>query len=489
MARRSTLCLISSVTATVLAVVWTRAERLVGHDGFYYLKYAKQYTESWPEQFGTHWPHGYPFVASFFAEIGLSAYWGLITISVLSIVVTAWLTTFLIPTQIRSHWSTTALFAGFGAAPVAPLLLKTPLTDWLFTALVAGAIVLLRYWPRPWALWGSAFAVVSAFCVRYAGIFLLGVIGLYGLWVLYSTEKRRTHLHTTLSILMAGGVIVALMGLNLYQTGHVGGAPRSSGGGVAALPIHAAHLGWAFIGGLSSPNVAGVVGGVESPVGIAIGYAVLGFVLALCVRAFLREQYVQLLRPAALVVGSYLVCIIILRSISSFNDLSQPRFILPVLLPAGALVISQARGKFKSAVGVLAIGVVVVGLFAAGRGISKEVYGNVDTAQRALSGELAPEDTILVNGRALRLSAYFENTFRWRRASSLDGLDEALGEVQAVDYAVFAAQREGRFGEGGYQELSRPYRTICLRADSLESIERVVMDETVCVIRTKNTDM
>jgi hypothetical protein len=444
--------------------------------------------EAWPERFGGHWPHGYPLVASFFTEIGLSYYSGLITISVLSVVVTAWLTTFLIPTQIRSHWSTTALFAGLGAAPVAPLVLTTPLTDWLFTALVACVVVLIRYWPSPWALWGSTFGVVSAFCIRYAGIFLLGVIGLYGLWILYSTERRRTRLHTTLSVLVAGGVIVALMGLNLYQTGHVGGASRSSGGGIAAFPIHAAHLGWAFIGGLSSPNVAGIIGGVESPIGIIIGYTVLGFALFLCVRTFFRERYVQMLRPAALVVGSYLVSMIVFRSMSSFNDLSQPRFILPALFPIGAIVISQARGKLKSAVGVLAIGVVVVGLFAAGRGISKEVYGNVDTARHVLSDELASQDTVLVNGRALRLSAYFENTFRWRRASSLDGLDEALGEVRTVDFAVFAAQREGRFGEGGYQELSRLYRTVCARADSLERIERIVMDETVCVVRTKQTN-
>jgi hypothetical protein len=476
------------VIATVLAIAWTRAERLVGHDGFFYVKFAKRYTEVWPEQFGNHWPQGYPLVASFFAEIGLSAYWGLITISVLSVVVTAWLTTFLIPTKIQAHWSTTSLFAGLGAAPVAPLVLTTPLADWLFTALVVCVIVLIRYWPRPWALWGSAFGVVSAFCVRYAGIFLLGVIGLYGLWVLYSTEKRRTRLHTTLSVLVAGGVIIALMGLNLSQTGHVGGAARYSGGGLAAFPIHAAHIGWAFIGGLSSPNVAGIIGGVESPVGLTIGYAVLGIALLLCVRIFLQERQVQMLRPAALVVGSYLICMIVFRSMSSFNDLSQPRFILPVLFPTGAIVISQARGKFKSVVGVLAIGVLAIGLFAAGRGISKETYGNIDKARRVLDGSLAPGDTVLVNGRALRLSAYFENTFRWRGVSAFDSLNEALGEVWAVDYAVFAAQRKGRFGKGGYQELLRPYRTICAKADSLERIERVTMDKTVCIVRVENTD-
>jgi len=479
---------VSSVTATVLAVVWTRANRIIGHDAFYYLKFAKQYTEKWPGQFGNHWPQGYPLIGSFFSEIGFSAYWGLMIVSVLSVVVTAWLTTMLIPARSRRHWSTTALFTGMGAAPVVPLLLKAPLSDWVFTALTVCVIVLLRYWPRPWALWGSAFAAVSAFCVRYAGIFLLGVIGLYGLWVLYSNRKRRTRVHTILSVLSAGGVILALIGLNVYQTGYASGAPRSPGGGFASVPIHAAHLGWAFIGGLSSPNVAEIIGGVESSGGLAVGYLLLGTVLLLCIRAFVKERHVQSLRPAALVVGSYLVSMIIFRSMSSFNDLSQPRFILPVLFPAGALVISQARGKLKSAVGVLAIGVLVAGLFAAGRGISKEIYGNVDTARRALSGELAPEDTVLVNGSALRLSAYFENKFRWRRASSLGGLVEALSEVRAVDYAVFASQREGRFGEGGYQKLSLPYRTVCLRADSLESIERVVMDETVCVIRTKNTD-
>ncbi len=488
MARRSVLCLLSSVAATILAIVWTRAERLVGHDAFYYLKYAKRYTEAWPDQFATHWPHGYPLAASFIAEVGLSAYWGLTIISVLSVAVTAWLTTFLIPARRRAHWSTTALFAGIGAAPVAPLLLTTPLTDWLFAALVACVIVLIRYWPSPWALWGTAFGVVSAFCVRYAGILLLGVTGLYGLWVLYSTEKHRTRLHTTLSVLVTGGVIVALMGLNLYQTGHLSGAARSSGGGLASFPIHAAHLGWAFIGGLSSPNVAGIVGGVESPVGIVTGYAVLGIVLLLCVHAFLRERRVQSLRPAALVVGSYLICMIILRSISSFNDLSQPRFILPVLFPTSALLISQAWGKFKSVVGVIAIGIMAVGLFAAGHGISKETHGNIETAQRALDAELAPGDTVLVNGRARRLSAYFGNAFRWRRASSFNGVRDALAEVRSADYAVFGAQRVGRFGEGGYRELSRPYRAVCERADSFEGIERVVMDETVCVIRTKDPD-
>jgi hypothetical protein len=107
---------------------------------------------------------------------------------------------------------------------------------------------------------------------------LLGVTGLYGLWILYSTQKRRVRLHTIFSVLVTGSVIVTLIGLNIYQTGHMSGAPRSAGGGLGSVPIHAAHLGWAFIGILSSPEIARFIGGVESPIGIIIGYTVLGIV-------------------------------------------------------------------------------------------------------------------------------------------------------------------------------------------------------------------
>jgi hypothetical protein len=178
---------------------------------------------------------------------------------------------------------------------------------------------------------------------------------------------------------------------------------------------------------------------------------------------------------------------IIFRSISGFDDLSSPDFVLPVLFPTAALLIDQAWKRLKTAVGVLAIGILAVGLFAAGRGISKEVYSNLETARRTLEDELAPKDTVLVSLKAKRLSAYFSNTFRLRSASSFNDLDEALMEVQSVDYAVFAAPREGRFGEGGYLSLRPPYRELCAKADSFETIERVKKDETVCVIRTRKT--
>ena len=100
-----------------------------------------------------------------------------------------------------------------------------------------------------------------------------------------------------------------------------------------------------------------------------------------------------------------------------------------------------------------------------------------------LGDVLHPGDKVLVGRRAHRLSAYFENTFRWRAASSFSSLEEALVEVRSADYSVFVARRKGRWGQGGFEEFSLPYRTVCEKADSLQGIERVLMDETACVVR------
>ncbi|MCS4142555.1 hypothetical protein GGQ15_002955 [Salinibacter ruber] len=469
-----------------MAVVWTRANRIVQGDSFHYLSYAKEYSSAWPDQFGTSWPHGYPFIASFFTELGLSAYWSLMVVSVLSLFTLALLTTTLVPAKIRNHWSVSALFLGLGAMPIAARMLAIPASEYLFSALVISFIFLLRYWPRPWAIWGTGFLVFSAFCVRYAGIFMLGVMGLYGLWTIYTGRRRNVVFHTAGSVFVTGAFTGLLILMNVLQTGHMSGAARPSGGGVSLLPKHALDLGWGFIGALSSKQIlTGIVGGVDTILGATVGILALGGVFSICVLAFLRETSTHYGRPAALVIGCYLLCMIVLRSISQFQPLYHARFVVPVLFPLGALLIGQVRGRLRTVAGVLAIAVFAVGVFAAGRGMTREGYGDLTTARGVLGDTLSPGDTVLVNHWAQSLSAYYPNAFHYEWRKEPPNFSVALSEAQSYDYAVYAAQPEGRYKVKGYRPLPKPYHDLCTRADTLEDLDIVQRDSTVCVLTSQ----
>jgi len=487
MNRRLYLCSLATVTAVVLSLVWFRGGRLVVGDAFHYVEQTKHLASSWPQQFGGKWPLGYPLFASLLTEVGLTAYWALLAVSVLGLCITSFLTATLVSESALFHWSATALFVGLGASSMVPRLLAVPMSEWLFSALVVGVIYLLHHWPRRWAIWTTGPLVVGAFCVRYVGLFLLGVMGLYALWTLYADRRKEVIVHALASCFVAGGFIALLILINIYQTGHMSGATRPSGGGGWALPTHAVHLGWGFIGVVSSKKIfTEIVGGEESLLGIAGGVLVLGLVFAICYRAFVEEKRSQFDRPAALVIGCYLVCLVLLRSISQFQPLYHPRFVIPVLFPFAGLLINQAGNRYRSVVGVLSIGVVLVGMIAAGRGISKVARGDLSTARSVPDSTLTAGDTVRVNHWAQSLSGYYENTFQYEWRREPPSFEVALSEAHSADYAVYAAQRKGRYRVKGYRELAEPYQRLCARADSIEGIELLERDETACVIRATN---
>ena len=484
------LCVLLTVAC---AIVWTRGTRIIPHDPFRYLQYTKNYMDSWPTQVGTQWPHGYPFLASFLTEVGLSAYWGMMSVLVISLFLTYFISFKILHQNINVSQVKTIPLVGLSVSPIAFVHLARPQVEWLFSAFVIGTLFLLINWSNKWAIWGTCILVIFSFYVRYAGIFLIPVIGLYWLIRVYEERNFENKVHAFIAIMLSGLVILTLIGLNLYQTGHMSGKSRPPGGGIIESPFHAADLGWSFIGIASPPRsgmqrVAEFLGGFESLLGLTVGWTILGIVLLLCARAFVKSKYSQVLKPAALLVSVYLVCMVAFRSMAGFVDLNAPRFILPILFPLSLITISQFEKGYYKTLLLVSIVIGICGTLVLGRGLSMEVYGNITNSREVLGDRLTPNDTIVVNEKARPLATYYENHFRWRTAWRFEEpstASEVLRRLDGTDYAVFASRPKGRFKVKGYDPLDNPYRTICSNPEKYKVIEKLFFDETVCVLEIK----
>lgn len=430
------LVAIPVLIAVGLSLLWYQSQRVLGLDAYYYVEYTKELAAGRLTVFGSNWPRGYPLLGSLLTHVGPSAFMALVIVSGASLLAMAVAAVKLLPRDLRSSWSAFAVLCALCSVPAVPQLLGMPMSELPFAACLLGSIYFIRHWPARWAVWMSLFLGFGSFCIRYAGIFMFGLLAL--LFVVYFEELRDGKRlkfyggwYTFFAVLTA-----LLLWSNVHATGHVSGADRGWGGGTAVLPEQIAHLGWSVVGALSSTRIKDLIGGVGSWQGMLVGWIVMGSIGAVCLRAVVHPKE-PMARPLALLVLGYLGAFVMMRAMRSFPDINEPRYFVPVLFPLALLLLLEIRLQARKVLGAAAVAAVVVGFALSLRGVSEETYGDVAFARRALAAQLQPGDVVRVNGAALSLAAYFPNAFQWPQC----GEDETIG---AADYVVVAGSRSRR---------------------------------------------
>ncbi|MEX0822532.1 MAG: hypothetical protein WD021_10330 [Rhodothermales bacterium] len=432
--RSVVLAVVPVVLAVVLAWIWYRSQRVLGLDAYYYVEYTKELAQAWPTVFGSNWPRGYPMLAAFLTKLGISPFMALVLISTASVAAMAVAAVNLLPRDLRSSWTAFAVLCALCSVPAVPLLVGMPMSELAFAALLLLSVYFVRHWPARWAVWLTLFLGFSAFCIRYAGIFMFGLIALF--FVLHFDELRRRK-----ALAFSGGWYTFFVGLtgfllwsNIQATGHISGADRGFGGGLAVIPEQIAHLGWSAIGAVSSTQIDEMIGGVASLPGLAIGWAVMGLIAAICVRAAWSPRE-KMARPLALLVLSYLGAFVMMRALRYFPDINEPRYFVPVLFPLGVVVLLETRLQARRLLAAGAVAAMLLGASLSLRGVSEETYGDVSFARASLDGAIEPGDVVEVNAAALSLAAYYPNAFQWTRCGAFTG---------TADFVVVAGRRTGR---------------------------------------------
>lgn len=386
--------------SAALAFAAYRSGRLLTFDGYHYCEFTKQFTSEWPDRFGNHWPFGYMLLGSLLGRLGLPAFESLCVVSFLALAALLGLALKVAPPR---RVSDQLLLLALACAPIVGVQLLGNLTELPFGAVLLGLIVSFGYWPRRSALWCSALLVVSALSIRYAGILTLS---LFAGWivVMHRSLRESKALGTAVAAFFSSAaVILLLLGLNILKSGHASGAERGVPLGFSALPAQFVDLGWSAPGAL-------LAGGLrdrcnpETTLGSFLGGLLFLAMVLLCVCAWFKPQSAYT-RPLAWVTLGYLFGMGALRCIGNFDALFAARTFLPVLFPLGLLFREQAAQKQMAVFGCSAI-LLLGGITAAARGVSREIAGDVRAAIAPLQARLGPADRIAINDHAFSLAAY-----------------------------------------------------------------------------------
>lgn len=449
-------------------MIWSRGQRLLGHDSFAYLEFAKQFKAHPPTRLGDWWPFGFPLAGTIVSlATGVSAYTALFIVSALAY----WsvLTGFVLQALRSTTTKSTALVftSALACAPVCSGLLIGPMSEPLFTAALFWLVWSMAYWPKRLAIAFSVGLALMAFCTRYAGIFALGVVALYAL-IRFNCIREKKRLATFVSLYGLGvAAALALMYTNYLFYGHATGPQPVGKESFLSWPIHLADFGWspveAFISGALLKNI----GGIRSLRALLFGWTSTALMLGLCFYAWKRPISL-LARPAALLAAAYMLSIVTLRATTPFDAVSSGRTFLPVLFLLGLLAFQTCSARAPRAFLAASVLSLVLSLILALRGVSKETYGPIIGARTPLARVLTTESTIAVNAQAVSLAAYFPNHFFL--AADPSALPRSPGASQFV---VIAAKRTGRYGQqAGFEANWLDFADGSLKAGTTSLVER-----------------
>lgn len=389
------------VVGAMLTLLTFRAGPLLTFDEYHFVEFAKQFSVTWPDRFGNHWPFGWPLAGGLLVRLGLSAFVSLLLLAL------AALAALLICTAsaLKSHPLRAVVLVTVAAAPIIAPQVGGVLTELPFSAALLGLGVLLARWPSRGAMWGSAACAVLALCIRYAGLVALAVIAFHLVANWRAIREARRLREAVLAFAAASIVCGLLLGLNVLKSGHASGADRGSPLGLVVLPQELATFGWSAPSALLAGGLRDHIG-ADSPLGWIIGSLCFLGLTALCAVSWFRPRS-ACSRPLAVLALGYAVAMGVLHSIGDFDALYNARTFLPAWAPLAILFAEQfVERPFWV---VFACGLVSSsGLLAASRGISREISGDVHSAVPALRSRLGPHDHIVINDYALTVSAYFK---------------------------------------------------------------------------------
>lgn len=395
----------------LLGLIWVRGQRVLGNDAFYYLEFAKAFKHNFPDRFGDWWPFGFPLLGTLVSYSGLSVHsslWLVSAAAFFAMLGGLWWAWAVPPEKSRLHlvW-----LLAFACAPVCPLLLSTTMSEPLFSAALFGLALALGFVPQTGVIALSVGFALLAFGSRYAGVFAFGVIPLF-FWA--EQKKIRTAgrvvsagLIYLVGLLIAGGLCYT----NYRIFGHVTGPHPVGQERFTSWPFHLASFGWAPIGALISVQLLEHMGGIHHGLTFAIGLTSIAGMFGLFIRSWLVSP-ARFSRPMALLSGAYVLAIVTLRATTVFDEVSSPRTFLPIMFPGLYLLLTTFPALQQSKRWLpVPLGILLIGIVLSARGMSIAVRPDVRPARDFLAKVLQPGDTLLVDGGAASLAAYFPNKF------------------------------------------------------------------------------
>lgn len=423
----------ATVICLLLGLVFYCGLRVLGHDGFFYVEYTKEFTVSLPDRLGSHWPYGFPVLGSLLVRVGLPAYWALSCLSVLALFGLMLVADAMMRASEISCPRRAAALLALAAVPGVYQQGWNCMSELFFAFLVFLFIWCLARERIVAGVAGACATATAAVAVRYAGGFLWLVFAVWVLLNLRRLYERKKLVPVLFAGVLGAAATAGLLYLNYRKTGFLSGAARPPGGWTLR------HF---FDFGLSLPGLfsAGAVGLLQRHefLAAAAGTISMAALTTIGVSA-LRRPRSRFSRPAALVLLGYPAAMVIFRCLRHFDNLDAGRFFLPVLFPA-AVLLWEVFPKRRTAL--LSAGAAVVFLFGAAwavRGVDLRVYGRVTKAAGILARTADASAVVVVNDRALSLAAYVNNRVRWARSP-------AEVDVLSADYVVVAAEPLDRVG-------------------------------------------
>lgn len=385
----------------ILTLLTFRAGPLLAFDEYHFVEFAKQFSVTWPDRFGNHWPFGWPLAGGLLTRLGIPAFVSLVLLAFGALAVLLACTA----SALKSHPLQAVVLVTVAAAPIIAPQIGGVLTELPFSAALLGLGLLLSRWPSRGAMWGAAGCAVLALSIRYAGLVALAVIAVHLIDNWRALHEARRLREAIVALAAASSVSALLLGLNILKSGHASGADRGSPAGLLTLPLELATFGWSAPSALVAGGLRDHIG-ADSPLGWVIGTVCFLALTALCVVSWFRPRSVCS-RPLAVMALGYAVAMGVLHCIGDFDALYNARTFLPAWAPLAILFAEQFTERrlwLISACGLVS----VAGLLAASRGISREICGDVHAAVAALRARIGPRDHIVINDYALTLSAYFK---------------------------------------------------------------------------------
>ncbi len=423
---------ITALLTGLLSWIAYRGNRLVGFDPHYYLEYAKQFRTEFPASFGTHWPFGFPLLATALMRLGCSAFVSMLAVSWLAwagLIALLWRP--LLSTLGRPAVAWAAVLV-FGCIPVVFIELGALRSEIAFTLFSTAALVSVAEDDSPRAWIAAAAATVLGFTIRYAGILGLATIGLWFLAGKPWSLAWRPAFKKSIVLGAAALICAGLMAWNISTRGYASGAARPPGPGLAGLAEILADLGW---GGIVSFSTIGLHRALApTAFGPVLGWAALAFFGAIAALSWWRPAS-RYSRPFALGLAVYLAGMAALAATRDFDPLSNARSFIPALPLLFVLVAEHLRLHPGKALSCGLVIVVLPGLAVAARGVSLQVAPDFRPALVTLIPRLKPTDSIGVNLGAVGLSACVN-----QRVTRID--DNTVPLVH-YDWLVLTAERTG----------------------------------------------
>ena len=412
---------VAFLIGVALTLIACRQGRQLTFDGYFYVEFSKQFSSKWPDRFGNDWPFGWPIAGGLLARLGVPAFWALVGLSALMLAGLLGSTAFFL----RSQRYRLVLLIAVAAAPIIAPQLSGCLTDLPFAATLVGLAALLSLWPRRWAIWLAALTAILSLGLRYVGLISVGLITINVLINWRSLRNAGRLLEAIIAFAVASAASGFLLAINVLRSGHASGADRGVPEGLAAFPMELVNFGWSAPSALVAGGLRDRIG-VATSIGTAVGALSFLIIVLLCACSWFcpRSAHSRLL---ALVTLSYCTSMAILHCLGNFDALYGGRTFLPVLAPL-VILFAERFSSNNALQYCFGSALIVSGLVASQRGISREISGDVRPAVAAIRERISPTGRIGINDDAMSISAFFEQpTDRiWPRYMHGDSLYEFI---------------------------------------------------------------